>query len=205
MGSGFMNQAIESLKNNRKSVREKTNRFRQRKKYQPPKKKRTTNKGSNEDSWQLKMADKRRQNKIKLELGILALIMILGTVIFLRIGNQFVVNSISDYQNEIREMEAFASIQKQKEVYFTMVKRGESDLENQNWQAAHRNFYQAVKLYPNGKKGNLGLTKSLIYQCAYENKYCEESINYYDQMMASGMYSDEVMENLAFLMAEIPK
>jgi len=199
MGSGFMTHAIDSLKNNRRYLREKNKRFRKGKTTTAYKKKSRSSKKEIKNSWRLEMADKKRQNDIKLELGILAFIILIGTIVLLKLGSKFMTNQLSAYHMEIEKIEASERVQEQKEVYLIWIRRGNAGLARKDWREAHRCFYRAIKLFPNGKKANLGLTKSLIYQCKQEKKYCEEATAYYNQLIALDVYSEHTIRNLSAL------
>lgn len=202
MGSGFMAHAIESLKSNRKRLHEKTNRFRQRQVYKRLNKRNTKRKRGTENTWKLKLAEKKRRNKIRKQIGFIAFIAIIGTIVLLQLGNKFIGKQLIIYQTDIRNIELSAANASRKEGYFTLIKKGDYYLDNENWQVAQNIFNNALNLYPNGKRANLGLTKCLIYRCKQEQKYCEEALNYFNHLNQSGIYSDVTMNNLTLLIQD---
>ena len=198
MGSGFMAHAIESLKRNRRLLHEKTNRFRQR--QVTSRSHRTTNRKNNSaNTWKLKLADKKRRNSMLMQVGLIAFFSILGTTVLLQVGNKFISNQLKSYRATIRSIELSTSNPIQKERYFTLIKWGNYHLHNQEWKAAQNNFNNALTLFPNGKIANLGLTKSLIYRCKHEQKYCKEAADYFHILDKSGIYSAATIDNLAIL------
>jgi len=191
-----MASAIESLKSNRKRLHEKTNRFRQRKTANRNSKTHTNRKRKVENTRQLKLADKKRRNKIMIEIGLIAFISIIGTVFLLQWSHQFISKQLVSYHTDIKNIELSAANASRKEGYFTLIERGNLYLANQDWQFAQSNFNRALTLFPKGKRANLGLTKSLIYQCKYENRYCKEARSYFNQ---SGIYSKTTINKLSLL------
>ena len=202
MGSGFMAHAIESLKRNRRLLHEKTNRFKQKtvtKRINRTKKKQKHN---TEYIRKLRLADKKRQNSIKLQIGLIAFIAIIGTILLLQWGNEALPSQLKTYTNSLKNIELEAADAKRKERYFTLIKWGDYYLNNQKWEAAQNSFDKALKFFPNGKKVNLGLTKSLIYRCKFEQKYCEASITYFNSLKQSNSYSETTIKQLSLLIQD---
>lgn len=81
------------------------------------------------------------------------------------------------------------------DAYHSWVMSGDYWLDAHLLEEAQKNYMQALKIYPNGKNANLGLTKVLLLTCANAGKYCQEAENYLERLKSSKKYSDiQIME-----------
>jgi tetratricopeptide (TPR) repeat protein len=78
-------------------------------------------------------------------------------------------NSVSkDYlQEEKKEMH---------EAFEMTIEYGNQYLAKRDYQSAVNEFKQAIKIYPNNKKGLIGLADGYYKSCLTSNQYCEEAI-----------------------------
>lgn len=65
-------------------------------------------------------------------------------------------------------------------LYQLHIDYGQQYLVNNDLELAQAEFEDAIKVYPYKKEGSLGMTKTLIKRCQFENLYCDRAAEYYD-------------------------
>lgn len=112
-----MAHAIDSLKNNRRYLHERSNHFRKKKSFKSFSKTNSTKKTAALSTWKLKLAEKKRQTKMWLQLVIIAIISIMGTIVLLQKGNALISKQLIPYDNDMKHTEKNALAKSHKEAY----------------------------------------------------------------------------------------
>ncbi len=86
--------------------------------------------------------------------------------------------------------------QDRQEAYIHLVKEGDQYLAEGLLDESQKAYNLALNLFPSGKWANYGMANALMLQCRKQGKNCEESIAYQEQIISSGVFTEEELEVL---------
>ena len=175
-GEGFMQHAINSLRNNRSMLRRKSyfkkdkSFFSRRKEYLKASKGKIKSKKLSKNELLLirnKIISNRRKENIKIG-TILSLIVIIVTWFIM-----YQYNIKQDFRNqqiEVNEQIKYADDLNQ---FNYLISDGDKWLEKRHWNNSIFRYKEAVEIFPKEYAGNYRLALAYTYKCKFENKDCD--------------------------------
>lgn len=184
---GFSDYANKIVRSNRKLVRGITSRYYKKNTSVPQHlnyKRQTISEENLRNS-----AIKKRKNTIK-QLSIPLLCTIILTVIVYLAFDHYLGKIHSERNTILKEIRMDTKNKERFTEYKYRLRNAEDFLKGKNIIEAQNEFSTALKLYPNSKAANIGLTKSLVYNCKVNNKQCVIALEYLNNLKQSGKLNE---------------